>query len=265
MYKYFLSECLLIKDENRYLIEHITRDLEAGIEHFFIYDNCSSVSVENFLSAEAPELLSFCTIIHYDCEAKAFDKNIQIQCYKKYLSEYGHLSKWSSITDTDEIYTGNLRALCEQCDKNEVMSITIDCTTHGFNGHIHDSEGTLFERFGDDVVDYTQPKTVSRTEFIKLQLVHKVSLTDPNMKSLTIPRNDDCIVLHHFLYKSFEEFCEKKRRGSMWCSFRYSLQMFTFNQNNMTFEQKRECREMYKNFCASCESIPLVGGVKLKA
>jgi len=40
-----IAECLLIRDENRYLLEHLTYNAAAGVEHFFIYDNMSRVPV----------------------------------------------------------------------------------------------------------------------------------------------------------------------------------------------------------------------------
>ena len=59
---YYLTECLIIKNENQRLIEHLKDNAQSGIEHFYIYDNESDVSVETFLKNNAPELLSKCTI-----------------------------------------------------------------------------------------------------------------------------------------------------------------------------------------------------------
>ena len=60
--KYYLSECLMIKNENQYLHEHIVSDMEAGIDHFYIFDDKSDIPVEKFLSDNHPELLQYCTI-----------------------------------------------------------------------------------------------------------------------------------------------------------------------------------------------------------
>ena len=52
-----IAECLLIKNENRYLLEHLAYNAAAGIEHFFIYDNLSDTPVAAFLR-EMPAIFS---------------------------------------------------------------------------------------------------------------------------------------------------------------------------------------------------------------
>ena len=44
-----IAECLLIRDENHLLLEHLVCNAVAGVEHFFIYDNMSRVPVVDFL------------------------------------------------------------------------------------------------------------------------------------------------------------------------------------------------------------------------
>ena len=48
-----IAECLLIKNENRYLLEHLAYNAAAGVEHFFIYDNLSDTPVIEFLRENA--------------------------------------------------------------------------------------------------------------------------------------------------------------------------------------------------------------------
>ena len=48
-----IAEVLLIKNENRYLLEHLAYNAAAGVEHFFIYDNMSSTPVADFLRENA--------------------------------------------------------------------------------------------------------------------------------------------------------------------------------------------------------------------
>jgi hypothetical protein len=48
-----IAECLLIKNENRYLLEHLAYNAAAGVDHFFIYDNLSRTPVADFLRENA--------------------------------------------------------------------------------------------------------------------------------------------------------------------------------------------------------------------
>ena len=52
-----IAEVLLIKDENRYLLEHLAYNAAAGIDHFFIYDNMSRVPSPTFC-AKMPVIFS---------------------------------------------------------------------------------------------------------------------------------------------------------------------------------------------------------------
>ena len=54
-----IAEVLLIKDENRYLLEHLAYNAAAGVQHFFIYDNMSRVPVADFLRENARDFLNF--------------------------------------------------------------------------------------------------------------------------------------------------------------------------------------------------------------
>jgi hypothetical protein len=60
-----IAEVLLIKDENRYLLEHLAYNAAAGVEHFFIYDNMSSTPVADFLRENARDFLNICTVAWY--------------------------------------------------------------------------------------------------------------------------------------------------------------------------------------------------------
>lgn len=48
-----IAECLLIRDENHLLLEHLAYNAAAGVEHFFIYDNLSDTPVIEFLRENA--------------------------------------------------------------------------------------------------------------------------------------------------------------------------------------------------------------------
>ena len=61
MSKYYLSLCCIIKDE-RYLEEFIVYYNILGVEHFYIYDNESSLPISKRL--DKPYFQKICTIIN---------------------------------------------------------------------------------------------------------------------------------------------------------------------------------------------------------
>jgi len=107
---YYLSECLIIKNENQYLLEHIRDNVQAGIEHFYIYDNLSDKPVEEFLKENSSDLLNICTIEIFQED----NKEMQEHCYAKFLNDHRNDTQWVTFTDTDEIYEGDLLSLCHQ-------------------------------------------------------------------------------------------------------------------------------------------------------
>ena len=229
---YYLSECLIIKNENRYLPEHLRYGLQAGIEHFFIYDNLSEEPVIDYLKQYAPELLDVCTIERYDKVADAPRINIQVDCYRIFCHNHGHETKWCTFTDVDELYTGSLRKACEEAENEGYKSLCIKQTVYGANGRAYETDGGLFERFGDDPIKYDMVKVCIQTEWIAIQLAHHtVFYTNDPMNVKRIASDNDIVRLHHFMFRSFEEYVKKKLRGSMQYSLRYSLSYFyTFNK-----------------------------------
>lgn len=246
---YYLSECLLIKDENQYLLEHLEYGARAGIEHVYIYDNMSAESVENFLQKNAPEWLSKCTIIHY-AEKPNMYQNIQVNCYRLFCHYYGHETKWCSFTDVDECWTGNLRKACEAAESEGYLSIRIKQIIHGANGHVFESNGTLFDRFGSDVTDFDMQKCVVQTEHIMRQNAHNTYFyfkSEHNVKEVS--SDGRTLALHHFYFRSFEEYIKKKIRGQ--CStLPVNLALF-FKKNKIDIN---ECLKVYKKYGVTLEN-----------
>lgn len=212
--RYYLSECLLIRDENRYLLEHLERNAQAGIEHFFIYDNRSAEPVADFLATNAPEWLERCTITPLDLAPEGYC-DVQLDCYRLFRHWHGSETRWCAFIDTDEMFTGDLRALCEQTEREGYRSLRFIQLVHGGGGQQDDAHGSLFERFGHHVTDYYMHKVVVQTEWIGCQYAHDTLFTrhlDP-MNVKIIPRTDSAVQLHHFLFRSLAEWKVKQQRG----------------------------------------------------
>jgi len=208
---YYLSECLIIKNENQYLIEHLTDNAQSGVEHFYIYDNNSEVSVESFLRENLPEFLEKCTIEIFTDSSITMQEN----CYEKFLKDHRNETKWITFIDTDEIYEGDLLSICKQ-NEDRIAGFYFDGIIHGSNGHAWINGKTMKENFYDDVSYlWFYRKCCIQTKYIKTQLVHSTVLNTD--KEIVLIKNDmnEKVKLHHYYYKSFEEWCQKLKRGSM--------------------------------------------------
>lgn len=237
---YYLTECLIIKNENQRLIEHLKDNAQSGIEHFYIYDNESDVSVKSFLENNAPELLSKCTIEVYT------DHSITMQesCYAKFLKEHGKETKWITFIDTDEIYEGDLLSLCKQ-NENKVAGFYFDGIIHGCNGHVWANDKTMKENFYNDIIlKWFYRKCCIQVQYIKTQLVHSTDLNTD--KEIVIIKNNpnESVKLHHYYYQSFEEWCLKMKRGSMHRMRAYCIWMF-FKYNKI---DKNEVAKVLKKY-----------------
>ena len=241
----------MIKNENQYLYEHITSDIEAGIDHFYIYDDNSDIPVEEFLKNNYPDLLQYCTINVIDDNFPVIEMfgNNQIRCYRHALINYGSETVWMSYTDTDEIWEGDLKKYFKQ--KEDYHSVFIPWTLHGSNGLLYKNDKTMKENFYDHVIplnnfrrlrgdNYTDfmylGKTVSQCDKIKeLDLFSDIHFTLPlseitrakkwelcdtdcdywtdPVKDVILNGKEPEIKLHHYFYRSLEELLIKRSRG----------------------------------------------------
>ena len=242
---YYLSECLIIKDENQYLIEHLTKSLQAGVEHIFIYDNESSTPVSEFLK-DYPDLSDKCTIEVY----KTNGSNIcQLECYKHFTEDHRWDTKWCTFIDTDEMLEGSLVDLCKEYDN--YFSIRIHQITHGCNGQAYaDYSKTLTERFQDHVTQFPMVKMVVKMEYLDQQFPHHSYLNKAAMEQdfrywmKDITWNEQC-QLHHYFYKSFEEWLIKiVKRGSVIATSNWKIKKF-FEENTIPENEKNELLNKY--------------------
>lgn len=204
-----IAEVLLIKDENRYLLEHLAYNAAAGVQHFFIYDNMSRVPVADYLRENARDFLNICTIARYQGR-----DNLQLDCYNDYVKEHREI-EWTLFCDTDEILVGNIRDAVAEFG-GDFNCLSFSPILHGCNGKIYDDGGGMFERFCGDIIDPAHHwyKFVARTtDIVLMPSPHCNIMSDKRLKYLTAANYPQC-TLHHFRYRSFEEWITKIKRGT---------------------------------------------------
>lgn len=251
--KYYLSECLMIKNENQYLYEHITSDIEAGIDHFYIYDDKSDVPVEEYLKNNYPELLEFCTITvvredELGQEVLLAEEGRQVAVYNNFLDTYGNETVWVSMTDTDEIWEGDMKAFLKR--NEDKMAVFVPWTIHGANGHIRIDYTSLKDAFSESIIPFQvfdegdpyisqncpfyRGKSIYQCKLVKNHveyfidihcLSRKVKNSDGNpiysypdywsdiVKSYYEGDYKHELTLHHYFYRSLEDYIQKRFRS----------------------------------------------------
>lgn len=215
---HYLSAVLLTKNENDYLFEFLEENTKAGFDYFYIYDNNDDDhKVSDFI--KGTEWENKCTVK----QIKQI-KNIQYEAYQDFMFNYKDETTWASFIDTDEIYSGDVKALCQQLQDN-CPTVTIDWTIHNANGHLDRPKGRQVDNF-TKVVPYNLPcvigKVIVQPKFLTIMYVHDVSVhpayytfrpgNDIKEEENYIP--DFEIKLHHYMTRSAEEWVDKILRGS---------------------------------------------------
>lgn len=217
-----IAECLLIRDENHLLLEHLICNAIAGVEHFFIYDNMSRVPVIEFLHENAREFLNICTVARYQGR-----DNLQLNCYNDYVNQHREID-WTIFCDTDECFTGNIRDAVAEFG-SDYNCLSFSPILHGCNGHLQrPSGGTMQELYGGDILNRTHHwyKVCAKTADITVERVHNNTMINKRMVYLTADTYPQC-VLHHYRFRSFEDYIVKMQRGTCLAeSWRHSIKDF---------------------------------------
>ena len=204
-----IAECLLIRDENHLLLEHLICNAIAGVEHFFIYDNMSSVPVADFLRENAREFLNICTVTRYQGR-----DNLQLDCYNDYVKQHREID-WTIFCDTDECFTGNIRDAVAEFG-SDYNCLSFSPILHGCNGHLQrPSGGTMQELYGGDILSRAHHwyKVCAKTADITEERVHNNTMKNKRMIYLTADTYPQC-VLQHYRFRSFEDYIIKMQRGT---------------------------------------------------
>lgn len=222
MNEYFLSICLLIKDEGQYLPEWLSWHVGQGVEHFFIYDNGSQTPVSESIP---DEYKSKCTVV----ECPNWQTNQQITAYDDCLRQFGDQTKWLAFIDTDEFIRplDNIKLVQFLEDFDDVAAVAFQWVLYNADGHIHYSEKPVRERFKQTIdiphrwmqkyKSIVQPsKCASMTPHNPIT-IPPYPLVDENhdvIRSLGTWLPATKVVIDHYYTKSYEEWRAKMRRGS---------------------------------------------------
>jgi hypothetical protein len=220
--QYNLCLCCIIKDENAYLEEWISYHLKAGVEHFYIYDNDSTVPITDTLNNL--KLSEYATVTKISGKAK------QVSAYEHCLKTFGKRCDWIGFIDIDEFIVakttrGNLQTFLT--DYKEYGGLGINWMVFGSGGHRKRTHRPQLESFlmraeenfhvNQHIKNIVQPKYVRTVlgahhfEFVKDKFCvneHFIPIKGPFSEVST-----HRIQLNHYYCRSLEEYEEKLTRG----------------------------------------------------
>ena len=207
------------KNENEYLKENIEYHSALGVDHFYIYDNKSNVSLKKTLN-NFPNV----TVIEWD------DENIGSHCraFDNCLKNYGASSRWIGFIDTDEFLVLKKDICIKQFMKSyeSYAALGVNWKCFGSSGHLRKQQSVTKSFIHSvDVNDNThiksivQPKWTIRTNNNPHAFKYKGDKVCVNEKFKIItgpwnkPATHDLIQLNHYVTRSRQDFENKRKRG----------------------------------------------------
>lgn len=239
--KYHSSICLLIKDENEYLIEWIKWHLNIGIEHFYIYDNGSEIPVSETIKELSKEESKKITVVDWS----GSHEHMQHDCYNHCLNMYGEESTWIAFLDSDEFFrlTGDVVDINTLlADYEDYGSFYTHWLMYNANGKEVKEDLPVRERFTaltNDRDESSFGKLFVKPTRVKKMFTHHAILRKGSetvdekycalMEELCKPSYNR-IVIDHYYTKSYEEWIKKMERGSCDPDYRRKYdEFFRFN------------------------------------
>ena len=207
-----LSVCLLIRDESEYLKEWLEYYSNFGFDHIYIYDDRS----QNPISINT----DYITTIRWEQSMFA----TQIEAYTDCIARFKDESEWIAFFDIDEFIRINdgrdLKTYLDSLDKN-ISGIYIPWEMHGANGQLNKNMGGVRDRFPTPLCMDGRGKCIVRCNMVSLMFPHwPVGLESQLVNADNSPLENwqsgkNCgIVLEHYYTRSWEEWCDKIKRGS---------------------------------------------------
>ncbi|UGB24876.1 glycosyltransferase family 2 protein [Methylorubrum sp. B1-46] len=277
--KFFLSACLIAKNEGRYLLEWIAFHKAVGFDHFYIYDNDSSDDTRSILINLQKH--GWCTYTHWP--RSAFPDNPQVNAYRHMISEYHRETSWVAIIDADEFVIPLTSDRVDEVLRNKfsnAASVLCNWRVFGSSGYDEDDGRFCIERFRrSSAVGYhsnNHVKAICRPDLVEIAFVHNhymkngpIVLSDgsnmsPARNQLTTTPVYEHLQINHYFCKSFAEFSKKRNKGLAELPLDHpmatrSMEMFSDADRNevennsayVFFDKMIECYRQIELMCAT--------------
>ncbi len=248
--KYYLAVCSVVKNEGPYFQEWIEWHKNLGVEKFYIYDNESSDNTKEILT---PYIES--GLVEYTFWP---GKKQQLPVYDDCLNKHRLDARWIAIIDLDEfIVPIKDKTILEFLKRFEnFAAIEINWLTYGSGGAKEKQSGTVMERFrhhslSNHILNRHVKSIVNPKRVFSMIGAHESArlsgyATDSHGNKLQKNFRDrepqhDIIRINHYAVKSYEEFLEKRGRGSVRNAKQRYMDYFTkYDLNDIVDHNKYE-------------------------
>lgn len=218
----YISICAIAKDEcKQYMEEFICFHLAIGIEHFYIYDNDSSIPIKQTLKNYIDKGVA--TVIDFPGRGK------QMPAYGHCLSTFNKQSKWIAVVDLDEFIVpksgGDIKNILPRYETYGALAV--NWKMFGSNGHIDKPNGLTIENFTSATPCHFPPnkhiKTIVNTQYYysisgdphHFKYVNGSYAVNENISMVKNAFSDhscNIIQVNHYFTRSLEEFKIKAAR-----------------------------------------------------
>lgn len=229
-----VSLCVIVRNENKYLLEYINHYIKLGFHKIYLYDN-NTADEENPLDVIQPFIDSG-NLVYINFRNK---KVCQKEAYNHCLQYYKHDNDWIAFFDADEFLElptcSKISDFVSQSIFRKYDCIKINWLCYGDNEQVYYEDKPIQERFSKPAIynpilgikfnyhvhmNYYQKSIVkTSSKAIFLNSVHypdnALLCNSDGSPSLSINSNTPIYnaILKHYITKSTEEYCMKVFRG----------------------------------------------------
>jgi len=250
----FLSCCLIIKNESKYLDEWLSYYSLQGVEHFYVCDDSSTDGTMDILKKW--EENGRMSIYHSNNGFRNETQAPQAAFYDWIRENKKDETLWCAFFDIDEFYQGKktMSELLNELNDN-VSALEISWCHYGSSGLIENDGRLVIERFLNRSVDnfYSNRlgKTVAKLRNIKPIVnfhnfdINEGRIINSNLTDITdVPIENrfiknyaawDVCRLNHYYTKSYCEYMRKLSKGFA-CDFTKRPNCFSFFNRNDIYD-----------------------------
>jgi hypothetical protein len=218
-WSHYVAALIRVKDEARFLPEWMAHHLKLGIEHIYVYDNGSSDGTRSVISPFLERGVA--TYVYWPTTPAS------PSCDLDFLRRFGSDNKWVAFFDADEfLFESSPGETLRVLRRHESWpAVAVNWRYFGSAGHKALPAGLVTERFtladacGDDHVKViAQPSQVFRCRNSHNFYYRRgrLAVTPQGRRafgSFARRADEPVLVLHHYVYRSREDYERKLRRG----------------------------------------------------